>query len=598
MPRRVPLTRIATLAAVLAAPLGGGLRVGADDLDRPPPDAIFVKTELVPATGEVPAGLVRTTGLPVTFDFVEDQGFPVGEMIAGERHIGMALLRGRGPEAALIVDLNGDGKATRDGESFPVSVAPWMVKEQAIGLTWRATVAWGAGSFALTIQDRIGALTGQWTAEAAAEASADASADAAAGAARSKSPEALSFEPEAPASVTKPPNTVARVRYASLTVGDRPVVVAALRGAKDEMTFLVESDGGGDLSDLARRIPATAQPLKRGTIRTGTSWTTAPIEIAGVKGVLSALETLPTIQGKADPTASRSGTAKVAGDPWTLVLLDGDFDGAYTGGADWWAFMPSSSVDNPNPSKLFEGDSPCWRDASKAWRLLGVRADGTAVLAPLSPAPSVEAYLRARCERVEIGRWFPKFEAGRDEFVKAQGLDATRALAGQPCRWRHALTLDDAKALAKAEGKPLLVDFEADWCVWCKRLDWIIYPDGEVADRLAKFTAVKINVELDPTGGFQSIDGLDGEKWGAMPAIGVFDADGRPVSFKPTWARAKAELVDHIDGFKKPEEFVAALDAAYAAVSEGRMAGGAGGAGANGTVTPGPPAPGMDGDPK
>ena len=304
--------------------------------------------------------------------------------------------------------------------------------------------------------------------------------------------------------------------------------------------------------------------------------------------MLTALETLPTIQGKADPTGSRSGTTKVAGDLWTLVLLDGDFDGSFTGASDWWGFMPASNVDNPNPNKLFEGNAPCWRDASKAWKLLGVRADGTAVLAPFAQAPSVEAYLRARAERVEVGRWFPKFEAGRDDFVRAQGLDATREKAAKPFSWRHALTLADAKALAKAAGLPLLVDFEADWCIWCKRLDWIIYPDREVADRLAKFTAVKINVELDPTLGFQSIDGLDGKKWDGMPAIGVFDADGRPVSFKPTWDKAKSETVDHIDGFKKPEEFAAALDAAFAAVSQSRTTGGDGG-----TV-----APAMDGEPK
>ena len=73
-----------------------------------------------------------------------------------------------------------------------------------------------------------------------------------------------------------------------------------------------------------------------------------------------------------------------------------------------------------------------------------------------------------------------------------------------------------------------------------------------------------------------------------MPAVGVFDADGRPVTFKPTWAKAKTDLVDHIDGFQKPEDFAAALDAAFEAVSQSRTAGGDGGA----------VAPAMDGEPK
>ena len=42
------------------------------------------------------------------------------------------------------------------------------------------------------------------------------------------------------------------------------------------------------------------------------------------------------------------------------------------------------------------------------------------------------------------------------------------------------------RALAAKEGKPLLVDFEADWCVWCKRLDYHTYPDAGVVETLGK----------------------------------------------------------------------------------------------------------------
>jgi thiol-disulfide isomerase/thioredoxin len=455
-------------------------------------------------------------------------------------------------------------------------VSPWIVRDQAIGLLWKATIPWGAGAFDLTIRDRIGTLNGQWTVEG----------DGADG--KPAAPVALAFDPDTPASVTKPPRTSARVRYASLSVGDRAVTVAALRGAKDELTFLVDAEGAGDLSDTSKRLPTVAQALRRGAVRTGTSWTTGAVDILGAKGVLTAVETLPSIQVSADPASSRSGTTKVAGDPYTLVLLDGDFDGRYTGAADWWGFAPSSSVDSPtNPSRLFEGDRPCWRGASRAWKLLGVRPDGTAVLAPFAQAPSVEEYLRERAERVDRQRWFPKFEAEREDFVRAQGLDASRPTAPQPVRWRYALSLADARVLAMAEGKPLLVDFEADWCVWCKRLDWIIYPDAQVADRLARFTAVKVNVELDPVASFQDIVGADGKGWGGIPAVGVFDGDGRPVTFKPVPDDPKCEVVDHVGRFNKPEYFAAALDAAYEA-ARARMAGGGGGA----------VAPGMDGGTK
>ncbi len=566
---------LAALPFALAL-LAGGPASGADDLATPPPDAILVKTLVVPATGDVAEGVVRTTGLPVSFDLVEDEGFPIGELRVGERRLGLALLRGRGPDAAILADVNGDGRPSRAEESFPVAVSPWTVRDQAIGLLWKATIPWGGGSFDLTIRDRIGTLSGQWTAKGEGSD------------AKPAAPAGLSFDPDVPAAVTKPPNTPARVRYATFPVGERTVTVAALRGAKDELTFLVDADGTGDLSDLSRRIPAVAQPLKRGAVRTGTSWTTAAVDVLGTKGVLTAVETLPSIQATADPSGSRYGTANVAGDPYALVLLDGDFDGSYTGASDWWGFAPAASVDSPtNPSRLFEGNRPCFRGANRAWRLLGVRADGTAVLAPFAKAPPVEDYLRERSERVDRTRWFPKFDADREEFVRAQGLDPARPTAAEPVRWRYALSLADARTLAMAEGKPLLVDFEADWCIWCKRLDWIIYPDREVAARLARFTAVKVNVELDPVASFQAITGADGAGWGGLPAVGVFDGDGSPVSFKPTWEHPKTEVVDHVDGFKKPEAFAAALDGAYEAV-RARTAGGGGGA----------VAPGMDGGTK
>ena len=202
-----------------------------------------------------------------------------------------------------------------------------------------------------------------------------------------------------------------------------------------------------------------------------------------------------------------------------------------------------------------------------------MRADGTAVLAPFARAPSVEEYLERRSERVDVGRWFPKFEVDREEFMKGQGVDVTRPRAASPVAWRHALTFEDARALAKAEGQPAAGRLRGRLVrlVQAARLGRVSRSGGR-RTAVSKFTAVKVNIELDPTAGFQSIEGVDGQGWGGLPAIGVFDADGRPVRFRPTWNNAKSDVVDHIDGFKRPEEFAAALAAAHEAVR--RRAGG------------------------
>jgi thiol:disulfide interchange protein DsbD len=53
---------------------------------------------------------------------------------------------------------------------------------------------------------------------------------------------------------------------------------------------------------------------------------------------------------------------------------------------------------------------------------------------------------------------------------------------------------------AKASGKPVIIDFFADWCVPCKELDENTFSDPRVAERFKAFSAVKANLtrESDP----------------------------------------------------------------------------------------------------
>ena len=103
---------------------------------------------------------------------------------------------------------------------------------------------------------------------------------------------------------------------------------------------------------------------------------------------------------------------------------------------------------------------------------------GTASVVP-APAPDLEAYLHRRGDRVNAKRWFPRFDLERPIFAEDQELSASRPKAAKPAAWHHMVDLDAAFALAKKEGKPLLVDFEADWCVWCKRVDYYTYGDAD-----------------------------------------------------------------------------------------------------------------------
>ncbi|NCQ35537.1 thioredoxin fold domain-containing protein, partial [bacterium] len=49
------------------------------------------------------------------------------------------------------------------------------------------------------------------------------------------------------------------------------------------------------------------------------------------------------------------------------------------------------------------------------------------------------------------------------------------------------------RAEAKAAGKPMLIDFWASWCVYCKKLDKLVWHDPAVAAEAARFVTIKVD---------------------------------------------------------------------------------------------------------
>ena len=81
---------------------------------------------------------------------------------------------------------------------------------------------------------------------------------------------------------------------------------------------------------------------------------------------------------------------------------------------------------------------------------------------------------------------------------------------------------------ARNEGKPVLVNFYADWCVWCKRLETTTLKDAKVASVLQnKVVPLSLNVEGDgkELSNEYEVDGL--------PTIIVLDAAGRELGRIP-----------------------------------------------------------------
>ena len=80
-------------------------------------------------------------------------------------------------------------------------------------------------------------------------------------------------------------------------------------------------------------------------------------------------------------------------------------------------------------------------------------------------------------------------------------------------------TLAEGLTIAKATKKPLMVDFFATWCGWCKKLDKDVYTNAEVVALSKEFVCVKVDTDKNSK---------DTEKYviQGLPTIAFLNSDG------------------------------------------------------------------------
>jgi len=124
----------------------------------------------------------------------------------------------------------------------------------------------------------------------------------------------------------------------------------------------------------------------------------------------------------------------------------------------------------------------------------------------------------------------------------AMTLLLTGPAASGGIKWER--SFEEALKKAKASRKPILVDFWADWCGWCHRLDKTTYVDPVVVRKAEEFVAVKVNTE----GNRKEADIATRYDVQSLPTILFLSPEGHQVH--------------RLNGFQGPGQFPRTLDQA------------------------------------
>jgi thiol:disulfide interchange protein DsbD len=116
-------------------------------------------------------------------------------------------------------------------------------------------------------------------------------------------------------------------------------------------------------------------------------------------------------------------------------------------------------------------------------------------------------------------------------------IGARERAAAAPFPWLH--DERQALALAKAEGRPVIIDFWADWCAACKELDQTAWSDPGVREEGRRFVALKMDGTADSPAFEAAL-----QKYGVvgMPTVILIDSRGREMPARITGAISGEEM--------------------------------------------------------
>ena len=107
--------------------------------------------------------------------------------------------------------------------------------------------------------------------------------------------------------------------------------------------------------------------------------------------------------------------------------------------------------------------------------------------------------------------------------------------------------LNQTVAEANQQGKTVMLDLYADWCIACKEFEEYTFPEPQVQSALEN--TVMVQIDLTDTGSDSSIELMEHFDVFGLPSILFFDINGQEVSNKRvTGFMGADEFASHVNG--------------------------------------------------